>query len=408
MKEKKEYLAVLDSLRNLLPKKYWDGMAQSGKISVSFSSFNTESQYDGLFIYDGVSTSSKQIGVYSGTSNPGTITATNKSGALTFRFVSDKSSNKTGWVATIKSGPYSKASPTTKIVMSKSDITVSEGIFLDPGGERNYPNGLDFSQTIRPRKIKSEEPLNLVNIYSQINLNNYSQKTELLRQYITNISFVTKKEDRRIVFDAILNLSITNLSQTKENITLLSNSVKNISSANFDYLPSFVQVILKNEDGFELIKYFNSIIPQFNKNIHMSVLDLYGEIYYETKDLDLVKMMMDGYTQFIPKFEANDQLVSLEAHLNIFIKKLQLRKQEIDKIENDYEREVASINSEYERKLAEARSEAIEKKAKKVVVRFPSLYIFLSSLGVIAFLALLLVLLSLQRTLSAIKIKLDE
>jgi hypothetical protein len=165
---------------------------------------------------------------------------------------------------------------------------------------------------------------------------------------------------------------------------------------------------LKNEDGFELIKYFNSIIPQFNKNIHMSVLELYGEIYDETKDLDLVKMMMDGYTQFIPKFEANDQLVSLEAHLNIFIKKLQLRKQEIDKIENDYEREVASINSEYERKLAEARSEAIEKKAKKVVVRFPSLYIFLSSLGVIAFLALLLVLLSLQRTLSAIKIKLDE
>jgi hypothetical protein len=165
---------------------------------------------------------------------------------------------------------------------------------------------------------------------------------------------------------------------------------------------------LNNEDGFELIKYFNSIIPQFNKNIHMSVLKLYGEIYDEKKDLDLVKMMMDGYIQFIPKFETNDQLVSLKAYLNIFTRKLQLRIQEIDKIENDYEREVASINSDYERKLAEAKSEAIEKDAKKAVVKFPSLYIFLSSLGAIAFLALLLVLLSLQRTLSGIKIKLDE
>ena len=76
--------------------------ATSGaKVIVDFSEFNVESNYDYLYIYDGTSTSATQIGQYSGTTSPGTITATNDEGALTFRFTSDHSVNKTGWVATV-------------------------------------------------------------------------------------------------------------------------------------------------------------------------------------------------------------------------------------------------------------------------------------------------------------------
>jgi hypothetical protein len=300
--------------------------------------------------------------------------------------------------------------------MSESEITVSEGVFYDPGGLRNYGNSLNFSQTIRPRKISSVEPQILLQTYDQINLNTYSQKKNLLRQYIASISLVNEKRDervitssdRRIVFNAILNLSITNLSQTKENISLLSNSIKNISSSNFDYLSSFVQFVLKNEDGFKLIEYFNSIIPKFKDKNHMSVLRLCEMIFNDTRDLDSVKLIMDGYIQFIPRFAPNDQLASLEAYLDIFNSKVQSRNREIHNIETDHEREIASINSDYERRLIEAQSKAYETRAKKAAVKFPAVYIFLSSLGAISFLALLLVLLSLQRTLRAIKIKLDE
>ena len=69
------------------------------KISVSFSEFNTESNYDFLYIYDGTSTSATQIGRYSGTTSPGTVVATNEDGALTFMFTSDRSVTKSGWVA---------------------------------------------------------------------------------------------------------------------------------------------------------------------------------------------------------------------------------------------------------------------------------------------------------------------
>ena len=72
-----------------------------GIIEVTFTEFNTENNYDKLYIYDGVSTSATLIGQYTGSGSPGTVTATNSQGALTFRFTSDSSVNNTGWVATV-------------------------------------------------------------------------------------------------------------------------------------------------------------------------------------------------------------------------------------------------------------------------------------------------------------------
>ncbi|MBR5725168.1 MAG: carboxypeptidase regulatory-like domain-containing protein [Muribaculaceae bacterium] len=74
---------------------------EDASISVTFSQFNTESNYDYLYIYNGTSTSANLIGQYSGTTGPGTVTATNAEGALTFRFTSDSYTNAAGWVATV-------------------------------------------------------------------------------------------------------------------------------------------------------------------------------------------------------------------------------------------------------------------------------------------------------------------
>jgi PKD repeat protein len=70
-------------------------------IRVSFSSFNTELNYDYLKIYDGPDVSATLIGNYHGTTGPGVVTAANASGALTFKFTSDGSVVKAGWAATI-------------------------------------------------------------------------------------------------------------------------------------------------------------------------------------------------------------------------------------------------------------------------------------------------------------------
>jgi len=70
-------------------------------IQMVFTSFNTESGYDYLRIYDGTSTSATLIGTYHGTTGPGTVTATNVAGALTFNFTSDGSVTPAGWAATV-------------------------------------------------------------------------------------------------------------------------------------------------------------------------------------------------------------------------------------------------------------------------------------------------------------------
>lgn len=68
-------------------------------LQVAFSSFNTELNYDLLYIYNGSSTASPLIGTYTGTNSPGTIIAS--SGCLTFRFTSDGGTVRAGWAATI-------------------------------------------------------------------------------------------------------------------------------------------------------------------------------------------------------------------------------------------------------------------------------------------------------------------
>ncbi|MBK7029746.1 MAG: PKD domain-containing protein [Bacteroidales bacterium] len=70
-------------------------------VRMTFNSFSTESGYDYLRIYNGTSTSDALIGTYHGTTGPGTVTASNASGALTFNFTSDGSVPGTGWSASI-------------------------------------------------------------------------------------------------------------------------------------------------------------------------------------------------------------------------------------------------------------------------------------------------------------------
>ena len=66
-------------------------------VTLSFTAFDIESNYDFLKIYDGPSTASPLIGNYTGTNSPGTVTSTG--GSLTLRFTSDTWTTRDGWEA---------------------------------------------------------------------------------------------------------------------------------------------------------------------------------------------------------------------------------------------------------------------------------------------------------------------
>lgn len=71
--------------------------ANASSVTLNFSSFSLEANWDYLYIYDGATNSAPLIGTYTGTTSPGTITSS--SGALLIEFRSDCATTAAGWVA---------------------------------------------------------------------------------------------------------------------------------------------------------------------------------------------------------------------------------------------------------------------------------------------------------------------
>lgn len=83
-------------------------------VTLNFTSFSTELNYDYMFIYDGNSIDAPLIGQYSGTTSPGTITST--SGSILVEFRSDCGTTSAGWVVNWTSVVPNTIPPTTSIV----------------------------------------------------------------------------------------------------------------------------------------------------------------------------------------------------------------------------------------------------------------------------------------------------
>jgi len=144
-------------------------------VSVSFTSFDLELNYDSLWIYNGGNTSAPLLGVYTGTVSPGTVTA--NTGTMTIRFKADPFVNNAGWTSTwncilstgvnnamLQNGPFKiYPNPSEGIfnLMTASDLKLSQIEIYNAIGERikplatgtgnnfkidlsSYPNGIYF------------------------------------------------------------------------------------------------------------------------------------------------------------------------------------------------------------------------------------------------------------------------
>lgn len=92
----------------------------ASSVSLSFSQFNVELNYDSLWIYNGASVSAPLIGVYTGTNSPGTVSSTGPS--ITIRFKSDNNTVTPGFTA-IWNCTTDNVIPTTQITVPAGWIT---------------------------------------------------------------------------------------------------------------------------------------------------------------------------------------------------------------------------------------------------------------------------------------------
>ena len=105
-------------------------------VTVTFTSFSTEVNWDALYVFDGNSISSSQIastnpannvpgglaGGYWGTAIPGPFTSSDATGCLTFRFRSDASVNNPGWIANVTCSPPPTCPKPSALITSAGTI----------------------------------------------------------------------------------------------------------------------------------------------------------------------------------------------------------------------------------------------------------------------------------------------
>jgi hypothetical protein len=114
----------------------------SNCIVVTFTSFNTQGGNDILTIYDGPNTASPVIGTFSGNTSPGTVSSS--SGCLTFRFVTNGTTTRAGWAATISC----TSCGSTYLMNNNTAVSSCAGLFYDSGGQAsNYANNQNFTKT---------------------------------------------------------------------------------------------------------------------------------------------------------------------------------------------------------------------------------------------------------------------
>lgn len=122
-----------------------------GTVTVTFTQFNVENNWDYLYIYDGPTVFSPLIGHYTGTNSPGTVTSSGD--ALTFEFRSDCATTAPGWAASWTSTAPDNIPPSTVISQHGWETQDFTATFTDtdnPGGSGvsgRYWQVMDFDGT---------------------------------------------------------------------------------------------------------------------------------------------------------------------------------------------------------------------------------------------------------------------
>ncbi len=139
----------------IYPQSQGGGPQANAASAITFQSFDVAIG-DTLYIYDGETPSpSALIGAFTGTQKPPFIYATNPTGALTYRFVSDGSNVGTGWQANIDCFTGFFDMQTT--VVNTCGLT-----FRDGGGNASYANNRQDTLTFYPQELGAKLFVNFI------------------------------------------------------------------------------------------------------------------------------------------------------------------------------------------------------------------------------------------------------
>ncbi len=405
-RDEENYKLVLDSLKTMFPRDYWTGISSiNRKLEVYFTKFDTEKDFDILYIYDGTKVSnSALIGEYSGKLSPWSVRSSDHSGALTFKFTSDDENSASGWVAAVYAKPKSN-SRQAAIVMNSTPHTVNNADFYDPGGPQlNYPRNCSYVQTLKPINSIVQEPSLLRKLYGTLDLDTFSDKAQLLQSYISILSLVQITE-RVNLFEMTQKLTTGSLKNSVSNLRIFSDVIAEKLADDIANLEKFVEIILTSRNSAQIFEYFYSIKRSFPSPFQIDAFEVYYNYYVKVGNLSNVQFRIDEFLSFIQEIDKNDLVVALKVYLDLFDKKEYERGVLEQTRKSEYRSRLIAIDTEHEAASNKALARADSIRVKKEELKTPSLNFFLGSLGGMIFLIFLLLLFSIQLTLRSIKEK---
>ncbi|WP_264560116.1 gliding motility-associated C-terminal domain-containing protein [Flavobacterium sp. N2270] len=107
-------------------------------VTVTFTSFNIENNWDFLRIYDGNSTAAPLLGTYTGTNMPPAFTSSAANGCLTFNFTSDGSVTGVGWTSNVTCAPVPTCPKPTALTMTAIIATTANVGWTETGSATQW------------------------------------------------------------------------------------------------------------------------------------------------------------------------------------------------------------------------------------------------------------------------------
>ena len=230
-------------------------------------------------------------------------------------------------------------------------------------------------------------------VYHQLGADDFQAKTQLLNAYATLFTKFSPEERKQIHGD-VFEFAKSDVEETIISLEALADAAALYTDDKPGAFSRLAAFGLRNpRDGQKFIEYTNSIMPKFDSSIRETMLVTLIQSYYNY--FNLIQKQEEATNLFLDiqsSFAAEDQIKALVAYYQLYNARNKARHARIEQLE-----------AEHQTLLAEAESELMEKKGAKLGYRLLALKLIGGSIVFIAFLALFLVVLSIQRNIKMLK-----
>jgi len=273
----------------------------------------------------------------------------------------------------------------------------SSGYWYYPYGERSYRRNKNTRWANQYRKwivkkLGIEKTLN--NAYTKSKASNFGEKKKILDALINLIRQYSENK-REPILRMLSTYNGKNSYETIENINAISASIANFDTTQTGFLKSLITFGSNNpKEGRTFILYTNKVLASFSAEYRFDVLKTMINSFYAyfNNKVNQQIEVTDLFLKDIRKYEPEKYTKALEIYYQLMVAKNKQRERNIKNIDNEYSLALAKANAKLE--LA---------KVEKAELRIKGVYLGVGAITAIAILALILVLLSIQRYVKKIE-----